>query len=67
MKENNRDMTKRRHLEHRLEQRQRKIALNLYKKECYDEKKVAYIPAFKLAQMGKWEHSVVHKNTTCRR
>lgn len=60
-------MTKRRHLEHRLEQQQKKRALNLYKKECYDGKKVAYIPAFKLAQMGKWEHWVVHKNAKCRR
>ena len=32
-------MTKRRHLEHRLEQQQKKRALNLYKKECYDGKK----------------------------
>jgi len=68
MKENYRYMTKRRHLEHRLEQQQKKRALNLYnKKSVMTGKKVAYIPAFKLAQMGKWEHWVVHKNAKCRR
>ena len=54
MKENYRDMTKRRHLEHRLEQQQKKRALNLYNKKSVMTGKKLLI--YRRLNQLKWEN-----------